>query len=155
MVIDDHINAMGAHPLIGPHDPVWGPRFADQSRVYDMRLRALIDASAAGIGERVTHGVYAAVGGPTYETPAEAAALRRMGADAVGMSTVPEAVLANAAGLEVAALSCITNKAANAHAEPLAHEEVIAETARAAPRLRSLLLEILRRMAAAVSRGRL
>lgn len=140
MIVCDHINAMGVHPLIGPHRPFWGPRFPDQTAVYDPALRARLRAAAEAAGISIREGVYLAASGPTYETPAEVEAFRRVGADAVGMSTVPEAILAHAAGLRVAAVSCISNLAAGRASAPLSHEEV-AEAARAAmPRLRALVV---------------
>jgi len=141
MMITDHINAMGANPLIGPHHKIWGPRFPDQSSVYNeaLRLKMLEAASASGVA--IKEGVYLATSGPTYETPAEVMAYRLMGADAVGMSTVPEATLANAASIKVAAISCITNPAAGVAAEPLGHTEVIETTHRAMPSMTKLIYE--------------
>ena len=124
MVIDDHINAINAHPLIGPHDPFWGERFPDQSQVYDSTLRVLMDCAGRQLSKPLTHGIYLGVSGPSYETPAEVRAFRSWGADAVGSSTVPEAILANAAGLRVAGLSCITNPAAGIGKDPLAHDDI-------------------------------
>lgn len=141
MVIDDHINAMGANPLTGPHDTAWGPRFADMTNVYDADLRRLLDQAALQAGEALRHGVYLAASGPTYETPAEVRAYASMGADAVGMSTVPEAILGRAAGMRVVGISCITNWAAGMSPSTLNHAEVISETARAKPRMRTLLAE--------------
>ncbi|MFC1452745.1 purine-nucleoside phosphorylase [Verrucomicrobiota bacterium] len=141
MVIDDHINAMGVSPLIGEPGPVWGPRFPDQSSVYDSGLRRCLDEAA---DERLAHGVYLAGTGPAYETPAEVRAYRALGADAVGMSTVPEAMLANAAGLRVAAISCITNRAAGLSDSRLTHDEVIEQTRSAQPRMGALLAKLIR-----------
>jgi purine-nucleoside phosphorylase len=129
MVIDDHINLMGANPLAGDNDDRFGPRFPDMTEVYSKRLRRIADEAAAAKGLSVAHGVYAALAGPSYETPAEIRYLRTIGADAVGMSTVPEAIAARHMGLEVLGLSCITNMAAGVLPEPLDHEEVL-ETAR-------------------------
>jgi purine-nucleoside phosphorylase len=142
MIIDDHINAMGVNPLVGSHDPVWGPRFPDQSEVYDPVLRRLLDHAANQLCVTLPHGVYVAVSGPTYETPAEAAALRQMGASAVGMSTVPEAILARAAGLRVAGISCITNKVAGLSNTSVTHEEALVHAARSQPRMKALLLNL-------------
>ena len=147
MVIDDHINQLPSNPLAGPHDPFWGPRFPDQTHVYDPALRALLDRAAARVDEDLHHGVYLASTGPTYETPAEIRAYRAMGADAVGMSTVPEAILANAAGLRVAAISCITNLAAGLGPKELAHEEVRQTAKTAAPRMKSLVLAFWKELA--------
>lgn len=147
MLIDDHINAMGVNPLIGPCGPVWGPRFADMTSVYDPRLRVLCRKAARTAGEDLRHGVYLATTGPSFETPAEIAAFRRLGADAVGMSTVPEAILAHAAGLRVLGLSCISNRAAGAGGTKLTHEGIAATVTAAAPRMRALLKETWIRMA--------
>ncbi len=139
MVVRDHINALGAHPLIGPHHPFWGPRFPDQTAVYDAGLRDLLRSAAADAGVAVAEGVYLATSGPTFETPAEVEAFRRWGADAVGMSTVPEAILGHAAGLRVAALSCISNLASGISPEPLSHEDVARAAAEALPRMRAVI----------------
>ena len=129
MVIDDHLNLMGSNPLIGANDDRFGVRFPDMSEVYSKRLRALADEAARSAGVEVQHGVYVAVHGPSYETPAEIRAFRTMGADAVGMSTVPEAIAARHMGVEVLGISCITNMAAGVLDQPLVHDEVM-ETAR-------------------------
>jgi purine-nucleoside phosphorylase len=129
MVIDDHINLAGSNPLVGPNDERMGPRFPDMSVVYSRRLRALTDEAASATSVAVTHGVYAGLLGPSYETPAEIRHLRAIGADAVGMSTVPEAIAARHMGLEVLGISCITNMAAGVLPQPLVHDEVL-ETAR-------------------------
>ena len=137
MIIDDHINFMGVNPLIGPHDPSRGARFPDQTEVYDSGLRELLTGVGRAAG--VHHGIYAATTGPTYETPAEVRALAAMGADAVGMSTVPEAILANAAGMRVAGLSCITNMASGLSQKKLTHDEVIGACRGALPGMRDVL----------------
>jgi purine-nucleoside phosphorylase len=129
MVIDDHINLLGSNPLVGFNDERFGPRFPDMSEVYSKRLRTIADAAARARGISAAHGVYVAVHGPSYETPAEIRFLRTIGADAVGMSTVPEALAARHMGIEVLGLSCITNMAAGVLPRPLNHEEVL-ETAR-------------------------
>jgi purine-nucleoside phosphorylase len=129
MVIDDHINLLGSNPLVGANDERFGPRFPDMSEVYSRRLRAIADAAAKANGVPVSHGVYVAVHGPSYETPAEIRFLRTIGADAVGMSTVPEAIAARHMGMEVLGISCITNMAAGVLPQPLVHDEVM-ETAR-------------------------
>lgn len=138
MIVRDHINALGAHPLIGPHRPFWGPRFPDQTAVYDPRLRAHLRRAADEAGVPVCEGVYLATSGPSFETPSEVEAFRRWGADAVGMSTVPEAMLGHAAGMRVAALSCISNLAAGISPEPLSHEDVARAAAEALPRMRAV-----------------
>lgn len=129
MVIDDHINMLGSNPLVGPNDERFGPRFPDMTQVYSTRLRSIADEAARAAGIAVTHGVYVAVHGPSYETPAEIRFFRTIGADAVGMSTVPEAIAARHLGLEVLGISCITNMAAGVLPQPLVHDEVM-ETAR-------------------------
>jgi purine-nucleoside phosphorylase len=128
MVIDDHINLLGANPLMGPNDERLGVRFPDMTEVYSRRLRAVADEVAAERGLPLAHGVYVAVSGPSYETPAEIRFFRAIGADAVGMSTVPEAIAARHMGLEVLGISCITNMAAGVLPQPLHHDEVM-ETA--------------------------
>ena len=138
--ITDHINALGANPLQGPHDPFWGPRFPDQSQVYDLQLAAALERAAAACQVPLAAGVYLASSGPMYETPAEIRAFGVLGADAVGMSTVPEALLASACGLRVAGLSCLTNWAAGISKQPLAHEDVTATAQDAMPRLQRLIL---------------
>jgi len=129
MIIDDHINLMGTNPLVGPNDDRLGPRFPDMTEVYSTRLRALAEAAATARGVALTHGVYVALHGPSYETPAEIRYLRAIGADAVGMSTVPEAIAARHMGIDVLGMSCITNMAAGILPQPLQHDEVL-ETAR-------------------------
>ena len=129
MIIDDHINLLGTNPLVGANDERFGPRFPDMSEVYSRRLRAIADEAARAKGVPVSHGVYVAVHGPSYETPAEIRYLRTIGADAVGMSTVPEAIAARHMGVDVLGISCITNMAAGVLPQPLIHDEVM-ETAR-------------------------
>ncbi len=139
MLITDHINWMGHNPLVGAHNPVWGTRFPDQSTVYCSKLQQDLRDAAKAIGQPLHEGVYLATSGPSYETPAEIRMFRMMGADAVGMSTVPEALLANAAGMQVGALSCITNHAAGVTDAPLGHEEVLAATSDAMPIMKAIL----------------
>jgi purine-nucleoside phosphorylase len=129
MVIDDHINLTGLNPLVGANDERFGPRFPDMTEVYSRRLRRLADEAAQSTGRTLAHGVYAALLGPSYETPAEIRYLRTIGADAVGMSTVFEAIAARHMGVEVLGISCITNMAAGVLPQPLNHDEVL-ETAR-------------------------
>jgi purine-nucleoside phosphorylase len=129
MVIDDHINLSGANPLVGPNDDRFGPRFPDMSEVYSKRVRGIADDAARKLGVPLAHGVYVALMGPSYETPAEIRYLRTIGADAVGMSTAAEAIAARHMGMEVLGISCITNMAAGVLPEPLNHQEVM-ETAR-------------------------
>jgi purine-nucleoside phosphorylase len=129
MVIDDHINMIGSNPLVGPNDDRFGARFPDMSEVYALRLRGVADRAGAALGMTLPHGVYVALLGPSYETPAEIRYLRTIGADAVGMSTVPEAIAARHMGIDVLGISCITNMAAGVLPQPLNHAEVM-ETAR-------------------------
>jgi len=142
MVLSDHLNLMGSNPLIGPHAPVWGPRFPDLSQIYAPSLGKRLERIFQALDIPFHSGVYAALTGPTYETPAEVRMLRTLGADAVGMSTAPEALLAHAAGLRVAALSCIANAAAGLQAQPLTHADVIKTSQAALPRLRAVLEEL-------------
>lgn len=146
MIIDDHVNLMGGNPLIGPNDDRFGPRFPDMSEVYSARLRAIADDVAHARGVPVSHGVYVAVPGPSYETPAEIDVFRRLGADAIGMSTVPEAIAARHMGVEVLGISCITNAAAGVGAHPIVHDDVIATGRRVRNSFISLLEGIIERL---------
>jgi len=128
MLISDHINFMFKNPLIGPNDPEVGVRFPDMSEAYSKRLRALARRVGESLGVTFQEGVYAGLLGPTYETPAEIRMLRTLGADAVGMSTVPETIAARHSGIEVLGISCISNMAAGMLDQPLSHHEVM-ETA--------------------------
>jgi purine-nucleoside phosphorylase len=142
MAIDDHINMLGSNPLIGPHNPGLGTRFPDQSEVYDKPLREKLLKAGAD-----TTGVYIATSGPTFETPAEIKQYRSMGADAVGMSTVPEAIIANALDMQVAGLSCICNWAAGISPTKLTHEDVNRVAAEAMPRMKSTITAFLEELA--------
>lgn len=122
--ITDHINMTGNNPLIGPNHDELGPRFPDMTRAYDPELQSIIEKAGDSIGIKVKKGVYAGVLGPTYETPAEINMLKTIGADLVGMSTVPEAIAAAHAGLRIAGISCVTNMAAGIGGETLTHEDV-------------------------------
>lgn len=146
MVIDDHINLMGSNPLIGANDERFGPRFPDMTFVYAPRLRAIADAAAEAAGVALRHGVYVGVHGPSYETPAEIRAFRTLGADAVGMSTVPEAIVARHMDMEVLGLSCISNMAAGVLAQPLHHDEVMETTRRVRGDFIALLEGVLARL---------
>jgi inosine/guanosine/xanthosine phosphorylase family protein len=134
MAIEDHINLLGGNPLTGAHNPAFGERFPDQTAVYDRDLRQALIASGADAS-----GVYVATAGPTFETPAEIRAFRALGADAVGMSTVPEAIFANALGLKVAGLSCVCNRAAGLGDEKLSAEDVLRTATETMPRMRSVI----------------
>jgi purine-nucleoside phosphorylase len=146
MVIDDHINLLGNNPLVGPNDERFGLRFPDMTYVYSPRLRTIADETAKAIGVPIQHGVYIAVLGPSYETPAEIRAFRTLGADAVGMSTVPEAIAARHMGLEVLGVSCITNAAAGVFPEPLHHSEVMETTQQVKGQFIALLEGIIGRL---------
>jgi purine-nucleoside phosphorylase len=146
MVIDDHINLLGSNPLIGPHDDRFGARFPDMTEVYSRRLRALADETARDIDLPLEHGIYVAVHGPSYETPAEIRAFRALGADAVGMSTVPEAIVARQMGIDVLGVSCISNMAAGVLPQPLSHDEVMETTQRVRAEFIALLEGIIGRL---------
>ena len=146
MLIEDHINLMGGNPLAGANDDRFGPRFPDMTEVYSPRLRRYADDAAHAIGLRLARGIYVAVQGPSYETPAEIRFLRTIGADAVGMSTVPEAIAARHMGVEVLGISCITNAAAGVLPQPLDHAEVMAVAARVHGEFSALLEGIVGRL---------
>lgn len=146
MLITDHINFMGTNPLIGKNDETLGTRFPDMSEVYDKNLLKIAEKSAKEIGIKVRKGIYAACTGPSYETPAEVKMFRKLGADALGMSTVPEAIMANYCGIKVLGISCISNYAAGVKTTPLSHEEVIETTNRAKESFQALLLKILEKI---------
>ena len=146
MVIDDHINLLGSNPLVGPNEDRFGFRFPDMTEVYSQRLRGLADAASIARGVPVAHGVYVAVHGPSYETPAEIRFLRTIGADAVGMSTVPEALVARQMGIEVLGISCITNPAAGVLPKPLHHDEVMEVARRVRGEFSSLLEGVIERL---------
>jgi purine-nucleoside phosphorylase len=145
MIIDDHINLTFRNPLIGPVEP-GDERFPDMSEPYSRRLLGLLNESASAVGLRVSTGVYAGLLGPAYETRAEVKMLARCGADAVGMSTVIETIVARALGMEVAALSVITNSAAGIEPGALAHEEVMAAGVAVAGKVGALVTEWVRRL---------
>ena len=140
MLIDDHINLLGSNPLVGRNEERFGPRFPDMSEVYSTRLRAIAIEAAAAADVALARGIYVAVHGPSYETPAEIRAFRTLGADAVGMSTVPEAIVARHMGMDVLGISCISNAAAGVLPQPLVHDEVM-EVARQVRGKFSALLE--------------
>jgi purine-nucleoside phosphorylase len=146
MVIDDHLNLIGGNPLVGPNDDRFGPRFPDMTEAYSRRLRGIADEAAQAVGVTIEHGVYAGLLGPSYETPAEIRYLRTIGADAVGMSTVPEVIVARQMGLDVLGISCITNMAAGVLPQPLKHDEVMATAHRVRGEFAALLEAILGRL---------
>lgn len=139
MVIKDHINFSGVSPLRGKNLDEFGPRFPDMSNVYDKGILILLEQLCGELGIFVNEGVYAYLQGPNYETPSEIKALRTLGADAVGMSTVPEAIVARHCGLRVAAISCITNMAAGILPKPLSHDEVKETAGLASDKLSNLV----------------
>ena len=125
VLISDHINLQGSNPLIGPNDETLGPRFPDMTDAYSTECRAVARQVANELGIPLAEGVYAALSGPSYETPAEIRYLRTIGADLVGMSTVPEVIVANYLGMRVLAISCVTNMAAGVLPQKINHEEVL------------------------------
>jgi purine-nucleoside phosphorylase len=145
IALADHINLMGWNPLTGPNEPRFGPRFLDMTEAYSPRLRTLA-ASAEGFA--LQEGTYIAVSGPNFETPAEIRAFRSMGATLVGMSTVPETIVARHMGIEVLGLSCVTNAAAGLGSMPLSHDEVHAVGSQVEHRLSALLQRMAPRIAA-------
>jgi purine-nucleoside phosphorylase len=141
MIIDDHINFIG-NPLLGPNEEALGPRFPDMSDAYDVRLREVAEKACAGAGVIARHGVYIAMTGPSYETPAEIRMARTLGADAVGMSTAPDVVAARHMGVRVLGLSCLTNMAAGVLKKKLDHKEVL----EVGEKVKDALLDVLARI---------
>ncbi|GGE38063.1 purine nucleoside phosphorylase [Pullulanibacillus camelliae] len=148
MLISDHINFMGRNPLIGPNDNTLGARFPDMSEVYDRKLRELAKSTASATGIPLNEGVYCAVTGPSYETPAEVRMIRTLGGDAVGMSTVPEAIIARHGGMKVLGISCITNLASGILDQPLSHQEVIETSERVKETFTQLIKAIVAKIGA-------
>lgn len=146
MIIEDHLNFTGRNPLIGPNDDELGVRFPDMSTAYSPELRELAEQVAKEQGISVQRGVYVGVLGPSYETPAEIRMFRQLGADAVGMSTVPEVIVAVHSGLKVLGISCISNMAAGILEKPLSHEEVVATAEQVKEKFLTLVKGILRRL---------
>lgn len=144
MVITDHINFMGTNPLIGRNDENFGVRFPDMSEVYSKNLIKIVDVAGRLLKLDLKHGVYMATTGPSYETPAEIKMARFMGADAIGMSTVPEAIVANYCGIEVIGISCISNYATGVSTKKLSHEEVIETTDKVKAKFKELVLLLLK-----------
>jgi purine-nucleoside phosphorylase len=145
MVITDHLNLMGDGPLRGPNDDRFGPRFPDMTNVYAPELARVAHEAAGEIGMTLSEGIYAALRGPAYETPAEVRMIHKLGADAVGMSTVPEATVARYCGMKVLAISCITNTAAGMTSHEINHSEVMEIGARTGRKLSELILKIIPR----------
>lgn len=152
MLIRDHISMLGDHPLRGINDARLGPRFPDMTHAYSEELRTLAKRAAAAAGVTLPEGVYVAMPGPSYETPAEVTMLQRMGADAAGMSTVPEVIAARHMGARVIGISCITNQAAGITGEALSHDEVTATANRVRTTFEALIDAVLGEL---VTRGEL
>jgi purine-nucleoside phosphorylase len=142
VLISDHINLLGQNPLTGPNDDSLGPRFPDMSEAYSQKYREFARAAGKEMGLELPEGVYAAVPGPSYETPAEIRYLRTIGADLVGMSTIPETIAANHQGMKVLGISCVTNAAAGVLDQKLNHTEVL----EVGERMKGTLIELLRRV---------
>jgi purine-nucleoside phosphorylase len=145
--LDDHLNLIGSNPLRGPNDGRLGVRFPDMTEVYSRRLREIAREEAGKLGVPLPSAVYACVPGPSYETPAEIRMLRTLGADVVGMSTVPEAMVARHSGMDVLALALVTNAAAGVTGAPISHEEVLEAGTRATPQIGALIEAVVRRLA--------
>lgn len=144
MIIKDHINFMGTNPLIGPNDDTLGERFPDMSEVYTKSLREIAHTCSKNLNIPVEEGIYIALTGPTYETPAEVNMVRTLGADAVGMSTVPEAIVASYLKMNVLGISCICNSAAGISTVGLSHKEVLEAAEKAKTNFKKLVLEIIK-----------
>jgi purine-nucleoside phosphorylase len=148
VVISDHLNLQGGNPLLGPNDERFGPRFPDMTEAYCKSYRQIAQTAASALGKKLYEGVYAALLGPSYETPAEIRYLRAIGADLVGMSTVPEVIAARHLGIKVLAISCVTNMAAGILDQVLSHEEVLATAERVKTDFIALLRAVLPGIAA-------
>ncbi|HTB11049.1 MAG TPA: purine-nucleoside phosphorylase [Bryobacteraceae bacterium] len=146
VLIADHINLLGTNPLTGPNDDALGPRFPDMSEAYSREYREIAKRAGHELGIILDEGVYVAVPGPSYETPAEIRYMRTIGADLVGMSTVPETIVANHMGMKVLAISCVTNAAAGILQQKLVHEEVLETGARVRDTLVKLLHTVIPRL---------
>ena len=147
MIISDHLNLLGDNPLRGANDTRFGPRFPDMTAVYSPELQEIVIEEAKSLNIEVRRGIYAALAGPSYETPAEIHLMRNLGADAVGMSTVPEAIVARHMDMEVLGISCITNMAAGISDEPINHEDVMAT----GDRVRETFTQLLRKVVGRIS----
>jgi purine-nucleoside phosphorylase len=150
VAISDHINLQGANPLIGANDERFGPRFPDMTHAYSLRARKIAIEESKKLGAEMREGVYAALSGPNYETPAEIRYLEKIGADLVGMSTVPEVIAARHAGMEVLGISCVTNMAAGISDAPLDHKDVLKTGERVMSQFVALLRAVLPRLAAEI-----
>lgn len=154
VAISDHINLQGVNPLAGANEEEFGPRFPDMTEAYAARFREIAKETAAELGIALPEGVYAALSGPSYETPAEIRYLRTIGADLVGMSTVPECIVANHMGVKVLAISCVTNMAAGILPQKIDHEEVLETGRKVRDTFVRLLKAVIPKLAAEVNRGR-
>jgi purine-nucleoside phosphorylase len=143
----DHINLQGVNPLCGPNEEKFGPRFPDMTTAYDKTFREIAFAEGRQLGIELAEGTYAALAGPSYETPAEIRYLRSIGSDLVGMSTVPEVLAARHSGMRVLGISCVTNAAAGILDQPLDHREVLEAAERVKSQFISLLRAVIRKMA--------
>ncbi len=149
VLIKDHINLQGTNPLVGAEDERWGPRFIDMTHAYDSGLRQMAREAGKHLGIELLEGVYAGLLGPSYETPAEIRFLRTIGADLVGMSTIPEVIVARQAGIQVLGISCVTNMAAGILDQPISHEEVLETGRRVSGQFKTLLRELIPKIAKA------
>ena len=153
VVISDHLNLQGQNPLVGPNDDRLGPRFPDMTRAYWKPYREIAREESHRLGKTVYEGVYAGLLGPSYETPAEIRYLRTIGADLVGMSTIPEVIVAQHMGIKVLAISCVTNMAAGILDQPINHEEVLETTERVREDFVALLRAVLPRIEKSLAPG--
>jgi purine-nucleoside phosphorylase len=153
VLLTDHLNLIGSNPLRGLNDPRLGTRFPDMTEVYSKRLRAIARDEGKRLGIELAQGVYACLPGPSYESPAEIKMLRTLGADVVGMSTVPEAIVARHAGIEVLAIALVSNAAAGVVGTPITHDEVLEAGRKAAPTLARLIERVVARLATPDSGG--
>jgi purine-nucleoside phosphorylase len=151
VVIRDHVNLQGVNPLSGPNDERFGVRFPDMTQAYDREFHAFVNEEAKKLSLNIHQGVYLAVAGPSYETPAEIYSFRTIGADLVGMSTVPEVIAARHSGIRVLGISCVTNMAAGTTDAPLNHQEVLDTTKRVKTQFIALLRAVIPRIAEAIA----
>jgi purine-nucleoside phosphorylase len=151
VVIRDHVNLQGVNPLVGPNDERFGLRFPDMTQAYDREFQRFVTEEGKNLGQTIHNGVYLAVQGPSYETPAEIYSFRTIGADLVGMSTVPEVIAARHSGIRVLGISCVTNMAAGTTDAPLNQEEVLEIAARIKPQFISLLRAVIPRISEAIA----
>jgi len=151
VVIRDHVNLQGVNPLLGPNDERFGLRFPDMTQAYDREFQRFVTEEGKKLAQNIHNGVYLAVQGPSYETPAEIYSFRAIGADLVGMSTVPEVIAARHSGIRVLGISCVTNMAAGTTDAPLNQEEVLEIAARIKPQFISLLRSVIPRISEAIA----